>query len=238
MSLADLALRWILDQPAVSTIIAGVTRPDQLEANAAASAAWTRSSRRWSNSSRTSTSRSPPGGPGRDLGRGRHLSPPLTAATSLPHTGEVGLTRQDLATSRTCSLVGEVGRRPGEAAFPQRSPVLNSALTALPNPRLQHLNYRPPPPSEPHVRACRLRPRPRRDDPRDRLERPPLPAQEDRRRGAEPRQRRREQGVRHHLQDAARGFDRRCPYPGAFGALRLAQVSGQEAVRRAASRAR
>src|SRR6478735_3367784 len=37
MSLADLALRWILDQPAVSTIIAGVTRPDQLRANAAAS---------------------------------------------------------------------------------------------------------------------------------------------------------------------------------------------------------
>ncbi len=31
------ALRWILDQPAVSTIIAGVTRPDQLRANAAAS---------------------------------------------------------------------------------------------------------------------------------------------------------------------------------------------------------
>jgi aryl-alcohol dehydrogenase-like predicted oxidoreductase len=37
MSLADLALRWILDQPAVSTIIAGVTRPSQLEANAATS---------------------------------------------------------------------------------------------------------------------------------------------------------------------------------------------------------
>jgi aryl-alcohol dehydrogenase-like predicted oxidoreductase len=37
MSLADLALRWILDQPAVSTIIAGVTRPDQLKANAAVS---------------------------------------------------------------------------------------------------------------------------------------------------------------------------------------------------------
>ena len=35
MSLADLALRWILDQPAVSTIIAGVTRPDQLKANVA-----------------------------------------------------------------------------------------------------------------------------------------------------------------------------------------------------------
>lgn len=37
MSLADLALRWILDQPAVSTIIAGVTRPDQLRSNAAVS---------------------------------------------------------------------------------------------------------------------------------------------------------------------------------------------------------
>ncbi len=34
MSLPQLALRWILDQPAVSTIIAGVTRPDQLRANA------------------------------------------------------------------------------------------------------------------------------------------------------------------------------------------------------------
>ena len=37
MTLADLALRWILDQPAVSTIIAGVTRPDQLMSNAAVS---------------------------------------------------------------------------------------------------------------------------------------------------------------------------------------------------------
>ncbi len=37
MSLADLALRWVLDQPAVSTIIAGVTKPAQLQANAAAS---------------------------------------------------------------------------------------------------------------------------------------------------------------------------------------------------------
>ncbi|MEP7241877.1 MAG: aldo/keto reductase [Devosia sp.] len=33
MSLAHLALRWILDQPAVSTIIAGVTRPAQLKDN-------------------------------------------------------------------------------------------------------------------------------------------------------------------------------------------------------------
>ena len=31
--LSQFALRWILDQPAVSTIIAGVTRPDQLGAN-------------------------------------------------------------------------------------------------------------------------------------------------------------------------------------------------------------
>ncbi|RYE07168.1 MAG: aldo/keto reductase [Hyphomicrobiales bacterium] len=37
MSLPHLALRWILDQPAVSTIIAGVTRPDQLRANTEAS---------------------------------------------------------------------------------------------------------------------------------------------------------------------------------------------------------
>jgi aryl-alcohol dehydrogenase-like predicted oxidoreductase len=37
MTLADMALRWILDQPAVSTIIAGVTKPAQLKANAAAS---------------------------------------------------------------------------------------------------------------------------------------------------------------------------------------------------------
>lgn len=31
--LSQFALRWILDQPAVSTIIAGVTRPDQLKSN-------------------------------------------------------------------------------------------------------------------------------------------------------------------------------------------------------------
>lgn len=31
--LSQFALRWILDQPAVSTIIAGVSRPDQLKAN-------------------------------------------------------------------------------------------------------------------------------------------------------------------------------------------------------------
>ena len=37
MSLAHLALRWILDQPAVSTIIAGVTKPAQLRDNAEAS---------------------------------------------------------------------------------------------------------------------------------------------------------------------------------------------------------
>ncbi len=35
--LSQFALRWILDQPAVSTIIAGVTRPDQLRANVDAS---------------------------------------------------------------------------------------------------------------------------------------------------------------------------------------------------------
>lgn len=34
--LSHLALRWILDQPAVSTIIAGVSRPDQLADNVAA----------------------------------------------------------------------------------------------------------------------------------------------------------------------------------------------------------
>ncbi len=36
-TLAEMALRWLLDQEAVSTIIAGVTRPEQLRANAAAS---------------------------------------------------------------------------------------------------------------------------------------------------------------------------------------------------------
>jgi aryl-alcohol dehydrogenase-like predicted oxidoreductase len=37
VSLPQLALRWILDQPAVSTVIAGVTRPAQLRDNVAAS---------------------------------------------------------------------------------------------------------------------------------------------------------------------------------------------------------
>jgi aryl-alcohol dehydrogenase-like predicted oxidoreductase len=37
MSLPHLALRWLLDQKAVSTIIAGVTRPEQLIANSEAS---------------------------------------------------------------------------------------------------------------------------------------------------------------------------------------------------------
>ena len=37
-SLADLSLRWILDHPAVSSIIAGCSRPDQVTANARASA--------------------------------------------------------------------------------------------------------------------------------------------------------------------------------------------------------
>ncbi|MBK8085572.1 MAG: aldo/keto reductase [Devosia sp.] len=35
--LSQFALRWLLDHPAVSTVIAGVTRPDQLRANADAS---------------------------------------------------------------------------------------------------------------------------------------------------------------------------------------------------------
>ena len=34
MSLADVALRWILDHDAVSSVIAGVSRPDQAERNA------------------------------------------------------------------------------------------------------------------------------------------------------------------------------------------------------------
>ncbi|UTW12999.1 aldo/keto reductase [Marinobacterium rhizophilum] len=38
MTLAQLALRWILDQPAVSTVIAGVSKAEQLAANVAASA--------------------------------------------------------------------------------------------------------------------------------------------------------------------------------------------------------
>jgi len=38
MSLAQMALRWILDQPAVTTVIAGTTRPRQVLQNAAASA--------------------------------------------------------------------------------------------------------------------------------------------------------------------------------------------------------
>ncbi|MCD7058803.1 aldo/keto reductase [Pelagibacterium xiamenense] len=33
MSMADFALRWILDHPAVSTVIAGVSRPEQISAN-------------------------------------------------------------------------------------------------------------------------------------------------------------------------------------------------------------
>ncbi len=37
MSLADFALRWILDHPAVSSVIAGVSRPDQVARNAAVS---------------------------------------------------------------------------------------------------------------------------------------------------------------------------------------------------------
>lgn len=37
-SMVDLALRWILDHDAVSSVIAGVTKPDQLSANVAATA--------------------------------------------------------------------------------------------------------------------------------------------------------------------------------------------------------
>ena len=37
MSMAQMAMRWILDQPAVSTVIAGVTRPGQAEENASVS---------------------------------------------------------------------------------------------------------------------------------------------------------------------------------------------------------
>jgi aryl-alcohol dehydrogenase-like predicted oxidoreductase len=33
MKMSHFALRWLLDQPAVSTVIAGVTRPDQLKDN-------------------------------------------------------------------------------------------------------------------------------------------------------------------------------------------------------------
>ncbi|ANG63086.1 aldo/keto reductase [Marinobacterium aestuarii] len=38
ITLAQLALRWILDQPAVSTVIAGASKPGQVAANGAASA--------------------------------------------------------------------------------------------------------------------------------------------------------------------------------------------------------
>lgn len=38
MTMAQMAMRWILDQPAVSTVIAGVTRPEQARENASASA--------------------------------------------------------------------------------------------------------------------------------------------------------------------------------------------------------
>ena len=37
MSMAQMAMRWILDQPAVSTVIAGVTRPAQAKENASVS---------------------------------------------------------------------------------------------------------------------------------------------------------------------------------------------------------
>jgi aryl-alcohol dehydrogenase-like predicted oxidoreductase len=38
LSMAQLAMRWILDQPAVSTVIAGASRPGQVQENAAVSA--------------------------------------------------------------------------------------------------------------------------------------------------------------------------------------------------------
>ena len=37
MTTAQMALRWILDQPAVTTVIAGATRPEQVFENAACS---------------------------------------------------------------------------------------------------------------------------------------------------------------------------------------------------------
>lgn len=37
MNMAQMAMRWILDQPAVSTVIAGASRPEQVRENAAAS---------------------------------------------------------------------------------------------------------------------------------------------------------------------------------------------------------
>jgi aryl-alcohol dehydrogenase-like predicted oxidoreductase len=37
LSLGQAALRWILDQPAVSTVIAGCSKPEQVARNAAAS---------------------------------------------------------------------------------------------------------------------------------------------------------------------------------------------------------
>jgi len=37
-SVAQLALRWILDHPEVTTVIPGATRPEQADDNAAASA--------------------------------------------------------------------------------------------------------------------------------------------------------------------------------------------------------
>jgi aryl-alcohol dehydrogenase-like predicted oxidoreductase len=36
MTLAQFALRWVIDQPGVSTVIPGARNPDQVRANAAA----------------------------------------------------------------------------------------------------------------------------------------------------------------------------------------------------------
>jgi aryl-alcohol dehydrogenase-like predicted oxidoreductase len=39
-SLLELAYSWLLSNPAVSTVIGGTTRPDQIRANAAAGEGW------------------------------------------------------------------------------------------------------------------------------------------------------------------------------------------------------
>jgi aryl-alcohol dehydrogenase-like predicted oxidoreductase len=40
-TLLELALSWLASRPAVSTVIAGATTPEQVRANAAATSAWT-----------------------------------------------------------------------------------------------------------------------------------------------------------------------------------------------------
>ena len=39
-SLLDLAFGWLLSRPTVASVIAGATRPEQVEANVRAAAAW------------------------------------------------------------------------------------------------------------------------------------------------------------------------------------------------------